>query len=46
MTTLLFDELKPEFDKLLTFLSQPDWFEIAKREKVVTGERFNDNVIC
>ena len=44
--TPLFDSLKIELEKVVTFLSQPDWIEIAKREKAVTEERFNDKVIC
>jgi len=42
----LFDKLKTEVEKVITFLSRKDWIEIAKQEKAVTGERFNDNVIC
>ena len=44
--TPLFDKLKIELEKVMLFLSQSDWIEIAKQEKAVTGERFNDNVIC
>jgi len=46
MTTLLFDELKPELAKLLTFLSRPDRIEIAKREKVITDEKLNASIAC
>jgi PAS domain S-box-containing protein len=44
--TSLFDELKIEFERLLSFLSRPDWIEIAKREKVFTDEKLNANVPC
>ena len=26
----IFDELKPEFEKVISFLSQPDWIQTAK----------------
>jgi len=29
----LLEELKTEFDKLISFLSQPDWIEIAKQQE-------------
>jgi two-component system sensor histidine kinase/response regulator len=35
----LFNELKTELEKVITFLSRADWIEIAKRQKVITGER-------
>jgi CheY-like chemotaxis protein/HPt (histidine-containing phosphotransfer) domain-containing protein/anti-sigma regulatory factor (Ser/Thr protein kinase) len=31
--TKVFDELKPEFEKVVSFLSQPDWIEIAAEHK-------------
>ncbi len=31
-STVLFDQLKPEFEKWLRFMSRPDWREIAKRQ--------------
>ncbi len=31
-STELFDQLKPEFEKWLEFLSRPDWIEVAKRQ--------------
>ena len=37
--TPLFDELKTELEKVVTFLSRRDWIEIAKREKVITDEK-------
>lgn len=37
--TTLFDELKTELEKVVTFLSRTDWIEIAKREKVITDEK-------
>ncbi len=37
--TPLFDELKIELEKVVTFLSRTDWIEIAKREKVITDEK-------
>ncbi len=37
--TILFDKLKTEFEKVVTFLSRTDWIEIAKREKVITDEK-------
>ncbi|MHB9070258.1 MAG: CHASE domain-containing protein [Sedimentisphaerales bacterium] len=33
--TAIFDRLKTEFAKIDTFLSQSDWIEIAKQEKVI-----------
>nr|MBC8218033.1 PAS domain S-box protein [Planctomycetota bacterium] len=35
----LFDELKTELEKVVTFLSRTDWIEIAKREEVITDEK-------
>jgi HPt (histidine-containing phosphotransfer) domain-containing protein len=37
--TPLFDKLKTELEKVVTFLSRTDWIEIAKREKVITDEK-------
>ncbi len=37
--TPLFDRLKTELEKVVTFLSRTDWIEIAKREKVITDEK-------
>ena len=42
-TVSLFDELKAELEKVMTFLSRTDWIEIAKREKVITDEKLNAN---
>jgi len=39
----LFDKLKTELEKVMTFLSRTDWIEIAKREKVITDEKLNAN---
>jgi len=39
----LFDKLKAELEKVMTFLSRTDWIEIAKREKVITDEKLNAN---
>ncbi len=39
----LFDKLKVELEKVMTFLSRTDWIEIAKREKVITDEKLNAN---
>jgi len=36
---LVYEELKTEYEKVVSFLSQPDWIEIAKRERVITGEK-------
>jgi signal transduction histidine kinase/AmiR/NasT family two-component response regulator/HPt (histidine-containing phosphotransfer) domain-containing protein len=42
--TILFDKLKTEFEKVVTFLSQTDWIETAKREKVITDEKLKANI--
>ncbi len=42
----LFDELKAESEKVVTFLSRTDWVEIAKRDKVITEEKLNANITC
>jgi PAS domain S-box-containing protein len=42
-TVSLFDELKAELEKVMTFLSRTDWIEIAKREKVITDEKLIAN---
>ncbi|UCE48971.1 MAG: response regulator [Phycisphaerales bacterium] len=34
----LFDKLKSEFEKVMSFLSRADWVEIAKQEKVITAK--------
>ena len=39
----LFDKLKAELERVVTFLSRTDWIEIAKREKVITDEKLNAN---
>lgn len=44
--TPLFDELKDESEKVVTFLSRTDWIEIAKRDKVITEEKLNANITC
>ena len=31
---LLFDDVQAEFDKVVSFLSQPDWIEIAKQQEI------------
>lgn len=35
----LFDRLKAELEKLVSFLFQADWIELAKRERVITNEK-------
>ena len=42
----LFDELKAESEKVVTFLSRTDWIEIAKPDKVITEEKLNANITC
>jgi len=42
--TPLFDKLKTELEKVVTFLSRTDWIEIAKREKVITDEKLEANI--
>jgi HPt (histidine-containing phosphotransfer) domain-containing protein len=42
----LFDMLKVELEKVMTFLSQSDWIEVAKREKIITDEKLNANSAC
>ena len=37
--TPLFDMLKTEFDKVVSFISRTDWIEIAKRERIITDEK-------
>jgi CheY-like chemotaxis protein/HPt (histidine-containing phosphotransfer) domain-containing protein/anti-sigma regulatory factor (Ser/Thr protein kinase) len=37
--TTIFDKLKTEFEKVATFLSRPDWIEIARQEKVITDDK-------
>lgn len=44
--TPLFDELKAESEKVVTFLSRTDWIEIAKQDKVITEEKLNANITC
>jgi len=44
--TPLFDELKAESEKVVTFLSRTDWIEIARRDKVITEEKLNANITC
>ena len=34
----LFDSVKTELEKVMTFLSSPDWIEVVKREKIVTDD--------
>ncbi len=40
----LFDKLKTELEKVVTFLSRTDWIEIAKLEKVITDEKLEANI--
>jgi len=42
--TLIFDKLKTELEKMVTFLSRTDWIEIAKREKVITDEKLEAHI--
>jgi len=42
--TPLFDELKAESEKVVTFLSRTDWIEITKRDKVITEEKLEVNI--
>jgi len=42
--TILFDKLKTEFEKVVTFLSRTDWLETAKRERVITDEKLKANI--
>ena len=35
---VLFDSVKTELEKVMTFLSRPDWIEVAKREKIITDD--------
>lgn len=37
--TPLFNMLKTEFDKVVSFISRTYWIEIAKREKIITDEK-------
>ena len=39
-----FDRLKSELEKVIAFLSQTDWIEIAKNEKVITDEKLNTHI--
>jgi CheY-like chemotaxis protein/HPt (histidine-containing phosphotransfer) domain-containing protein/anti-sigma regulatory factor (Ser/Thr protein kinase) len=39
----LFDELKAELEKVMMFLSQTGWIEIAKREKIITEDKLSGN---
>ncbi len=32
MFTELFEQLKPEFEKWVMFMSRPDWIELAKQQ--------------
>lgn len=34
IAVLLFDELKPEYEKVISFLSQPDWIQTAKNTSI------------
>lgn len=40
------DELKNELEKVITFLSRPDWIELAKKEKVIMDEKLNASITC
>ena len=42
----LIEEVKTEFEKVASFLSRPDWVDIAKREKVITNERLFADISC
>ena len=37
----LFDVVRTELEKVVTFLSKTDWMEVAKREKVITDDLLN-----
>ena len=39
----IFNELKAKLGKVMMFLSQTDWIEIAKREKVITEDKLSAN---
>ena len=41
----LFDKLKNELEKVVTFLSRKDWIEIAKQEKVITDDKLEVSII-
>jgi len=41
----LLEQLKSELERVMIFLSRPDWIEIAKREKVVTDEEINVRIV-
>ena len=42
----LLDELKSEYEEVMSFLSRADWIEIAKQEKVVTAEKIRAYPTC
>ena len=42
--TLLFDKLKTELEKVVTFLSRTDWIEIIEGEKTITDEKLKANI--
>jgi len=41
-----FEGLKTEVEKVTTFLSQKNWMEIAKRERVITDEKLDAYIAC
>ena len=42
----LIKDLKNEFEKVASFLSRPDWIDVAKREKVITNEKLLADIPC
>jgi HPt (histidine-containing phosphotransfer) domain-containing protein len=40
-STALFDIVKTELEKVLTFLSRTDWMDVAKQEKVIIEDTLN-----
>jgi len=42
----LLDELKSEYEEVMSFLSRADWIEIAKQEKMVTAEKIRAYPTC
>ena len=42
----LFDELKREFERVMSFLSRADWIEVAKQEKMITAEKLRADPTC
>jgi two-component system sensor histidine kinase/response regulator len=44
-TIPLFNELKAELEKVVTFLSRTDWIDIAKRQRVITSENLDAEML-